>query len=141
MAAPGGNFFIQERLGAVAPHHESYSQLWETKWKDPVSSSIEWTLDAVSLILPIVHQGTIPVHVRQREGFRADSRQAGKGRDDRPRSGSCRSLRQSLQGGYKEPYDWDDYAQQYFPKAEELVAEAEKAEKEGNKEKACELYL
>lgn len=45
------------------------------------------------------------------------------------------------QGGYKEPYDWDDYAQVYFPKAEELVAEAEKAEKEGNQEKASELYL
>ena len=45
------------------------------------------------------------------------------------------------QGDYKEPYDWDDYAQVYFPKAEELVAEAEKAEKEGNKEKASEFYL
>jgi len=45
------------------------------------------------------------------------------------------------QGNYKEPYDWDDYAQVYFPKAEELVSEAQKAEQEGNKEKASELYL
>jgi hypothetical protein len=29
----------------------------------------------------------------------------------------------------------------YFPKAEELVSEAQKAEQEGNKEKASELYL
>ncbi|KAJ9627081.1 hypothetical protein H2203_003542 [Taxawa tesnikishii (nom. ined.)] len=46
-----------------------------------------------------------------------------------------------VEGGFKEPYDWDAYAQVYFPKAEELVAEAEKAEQEGNKEKASELYL
>lgn len=45
------------------------------------------------------------------------------------------------QGDYKEPYDWDDYAQVYFSKAEELVSEAQKAEQEGNKDKASELYL
>lgn len=45
------------------------------------------------------------------------------------------------QGNFKEPYDWDEYAQVYFPKAEELVAEAENAEKDGNQEKASELYL
>ncbi|TKA23134.1 hypothetical protein B0A50_07164 [Salinomyces thailandicus] len=43
--------------------------------------------------------------------------------------------------GQKEPYDWDRYAEAFFPKAEELVAEAEKAEQEGNKEKASEFYL
>lgn len=36
MAAPGGKFFIQEKLKEKAPHHESYQQLWETKWKKPV---------------------------------------------------------------------------------------------------------
>ena len=41
----------------------------------------------------------------------------------------------------KEPYDWDEYAQCFFPKAEELVAEAEKADKAGEKEKASELYM
>ena len=33
MAAPGGNFFIKEKMKAVAPHHESWQKLWETKWK------------------------------------------------------------------------------------------------------------
>ena len=33
MAAPGGKFFIQDKLSEKAPHHESYGQLWETKWK------------------------------------------------------------------------------------------------------------
>lgn len=41
----------------------------------------------------------------------------------------------------KPPYDWDAFAACFFPKAEELVAEAEKAEGEGKKEKASELYL
>jgi hypothetical protein len=36
MAAPGGKFFIQDKLKEVAPHHESFKQLWETKWKQPV---------------------------------------------------------------------------------------------------------
>jgi hypothetical protein len=38
MAAPGGQFFIQSKLKDPAPHHTSYEQLWETKWKKPVSS-------------------------------------------------------------------------------------------------------
>jgi hypothetical protein len=37
MAAPGGKFFIQDKLDTPAPHHASYQQLWETKWKAPVS--------------------------------------------------------------------------------------------------------
>ena len=41
----------------------------------------------------------------------------------------------------KEPYDWDAYAQNYFPKAEELAKVAEEAEKAGEKEKASEYYL
>lgn len=36
MAAPGGKYFIQDKLDTVAPHHESFKQLWETKWKKPV---------------------------------------------------------------------------------------------------------
>ncbi|OTB03038.1 hypothetical protein M426DRAFT_263842 [Hypoxylon sp. CI-4A] len=43
--------------------------------------------------------------------------------------------------GLKRPYNWDEYAQFFFPKAEELVARAETAEEEGNREKASELYL
>lgn len=41
----------------------------------------------------------------------------------------------------KEPYDWDAYAQVFFPRAEDLTKEAESALEEGNKEKASELYL
>jgi hypothetical protein len=41
----------------------------------------------------------------------------------------------------KEPYDWDEYAKMYFPKAEELAKIAEEAEKAGEKEKASEYYL
>ncbi|ORY61681.1 Alpha/Beta hydrolase protein [Pseudomassariella vexata] len=41
----------------------------------------------------------------------------------------------------KEPYDWDQYAECFFPKARELAEAAEFAEKDGNKEKASELYL
>jgi hypothetical protein len=37
MAAPNGGFFIQDKLYGKAPHHESFKQLWETKWKKPVS--------------------------------------------------------------------------------------------------------
>lgn len=43
--------------------------------------------------------------------------------------------------GLKRPYDWDEYARCFFPKAEELVARAKAAEDEGHKEKASELYL
>ena len=39
------------------------------------------------------------------------------------------------------PYDWDEYAQTFFPKAEELVNIAQAAEQEGNTAKAAEYYL
>lgn len=41
----------------------------------------------------------------------------------------------------KEPYDWDAYAETFFPQAEKLVKEAKNAEIVGEKEKASELYL
>lgn len=41
----------------------------------------------------------------------------------------------------KEPYDWDAYAEVYFPQAEKLAKIAEEAEKAGEKEMACEYYL
>jgi hypothetical protein len=40
MAAPGGKYFIQDQIKAVAAHHESYKQLWETKWKKPVRAFV-----------------------------------------------------------------------------------------------------
>lgn len=36
MAAPGGKYFIQDKLKQPAKHHESYEQLWATKWQKPV---------------------------------------------------------------------------------------------------------
>lgn len=41
----------------------------------------------------------------------------------------------------KEPYNWDEYAESFFPKARELAGIAEEAEKAGEKEKASEYYL
>lgn len=41
----------------------------------------------------------------------------------------------------KEPYDWDAYAEIYFPQAQKLAKIAEDAEKAGEKEKAAEYYL
>ncbi|KAK3052755.1 hypothetical protein LTR09_006238 [Extremus antarcticus] len=96
MAAPGGKFFIQDKLKDVAPHHESF----EEGQKEPVSTLLS-------------RHPPLRLH-----------------------------LRHLLTGSpHPKKYDWDKYAQAFFPKAEELVAEAEKAEKEGNQEKASEFYL
>lgn len=45
------------------------------------------------------------------------------------------------QKGLKEPYDWDEYAEMFSPKAQELSDIAASAEKAGEKEKASEYYL
>lgn len=83
--------------------------------------------------------GCLSLHVQRHPGFRTDSREARRGRQD-SRSRTELPLTR-YQGDYKEPYNWDDYAQVYFPKAEELVSKAQEAEQEGNKEKASEFYL
>ncbi|EME81192.1 uncharacterized protein MYCFIDRAFT_28051 [Pseudocercospora fijiensis CIRAD86] len=46
-----------------------------------------------------------------------------------------------IEEGHREPYDWDKYAEAFVPKAEELLAEADKAEKAGDKAKASEYYM
>ncbi|KAL2126933.1 hypothetical protein VTI74DRAFT_11592 [Chaetomium olivicolor] len=46
-----------------------------------------------------------------------------------------------IKKGLKEPYNWDEYAQMFFPKAEELSNIAANAEAAGEKEKASEYYL
>jgi hypothetical protein len=46
-----------------------------------------------------------------------------------------------MQKDLKEPYNWDEYATSFFPKAEELAQVAAEAEKAGEKEKASEYYL
>ncbi|GIZ48646.1 hypothetical protein CKM354_001169800 [Cercospora kikuchii] len=43
--------------------------------------------------------------------------------------------------GQKEPYDWDKYAEAFFPKAEELLGIAEEAEKNGEMAKASEYFM
>lgn len=43
--------------------------------------------------------------------------------------------------GFKEPYNWDAYASEFFPQAEKLKKIAQEAEKNGEKEKASEYYL
>jgi len=50
-------------------------------------------------------------------------------------------LTKSAQRDFKKPYNWDEYAAVFFPKAEALVERAEAAHEEGNVEKASELYL
>ncbi|KAF2201679.1 alpha/beta-hydrolase [Delitschia confertaspora ATCC 74209] len=40
MAAPGNKYFIQDNIKKTAPHHESYRQLWETKWKMPAQMGV-----------------------------------------------------------------------------------------------------
>lgn len=43
--------------------------------------------------------------------------------------------------GLREPYNWDEYASFFFPKAEELTATAEAALAAGEREKAAEYFL
>lgn len=45
------------------------------------------------------------------------------------------------QKGLKEPYDWDDFAEAFFPKAQELASIASDASQSGDKAKASEYYL
>ncbi|EME42203.1 hypothetical protein DOTSEDRAFT_73127 [Dothistroma septosporum NZE10] len=104
MAAPGGKFFIQNALQRPAAHHESFEQLWKTKWQQPCKL------------------GIYPFMFNAYEDFEPVA--------DR-----------LIMEGQKEPYDWDAYAQGFFPKAEELLVEAVKADEEGDREKASEFYL
>ncbi|POS74356.1 conidial pigment biosynthesis protein Ayg1 [Diaporthe helianthi] len=46
-----------------------------------------------------------------------------------------------IKNGLKEPYNWDEYAEMFFPKAQGLYEIAAKAEEAGEKEKASEYYL
>ncbi|KAK5241395.1 hypothetical protein LTR16_009424, partial [Cryomyces antarcticus] len=99
-----GELYIQKKLKTHAVHHESYKQLWETKWEKPCDMGVyPFMFGCTKDFQPVVDE--------------------------------------LVKRDFKEPYDWDEYAPVYFPKAEELVSEAEKAEKEGHKEKASELYL
>jgi len=97
-------YYIKDAILKTAKHHESYQQLWETKWKMPAK------------------MGVYPFMF-------------GDARDFEP------IVEEMVKKDMKEPYDWDAYAQTYFPQAEKLTKTAEEAEKAGEKEKACEYYL
>ncbi|KAK5938033.1 hypothetical protein PMZ80_009622 [Knufia obscura] len=97
-------YYIKDAILKPAKHHESYEQLWETKWKMPAN------------------MGVYPFMFGDIKDFEPIKDEI-------------------VKKGLKEPYDWDEYAQMYFPKAEELTKTAEEAEKAGEKEKACEYYL
>ncbi|KAF2083758.1 alpha/beta-hydrolase [Saccharata proteae CBS 121410] len=59
MAAPNGNFFIQDNLKKPAPHHESFKQLWETKWKKPAEMGVyPFMFGAAKDFQPIVDRMT-----------------------------------------------------------------------------------
>ncbi|KAF2102006.1 alpha/beta-hydrolase [Rhizodiscina lignyota] len=104
MAAPGGKFFIQEKLKTPAPHHESFKQLWETKWKKPATMGVyPFMFGAAKDFEPIVEEMD--------------------------------------KLGMKEPYDWDKYAEVFFPKAKDLQSKAEEAEKIGDTAQAVEYYM
>ena len=47
----------------------------------------------------------------------------------------------SLQKDMRQPYDWDAYAEEFFPSAERLVNAANVAAEAGEKEKAAEFFL
>ncbi|KAK8183365.1 Alpha/Beta hydrolase protein [Phyllosticta capitalensis] len=59
MAAPNGKFFIQDALKKPAPHHESFKQLWETKWKKPALMGVyPFMFSTASDFEPIVEEMT-----------------------------------------------------------------------------------
>ena len=86
-----------------------------------------------------VHYGRLSFHVRHHQGLRARRRghHSGQYYNSTPAAYGLTRCKKGL----KEPYDWDEYAPMYFPKAEELTKIAEEAEKNGEKEKASEYYL
>ncbi|KAI5364071.1 putative esterase FrsA, alpha/Beta hydrolase [Septoria linicola] len=104
MAAPGGKFFIHDALETRAVHHESFEQLWKTKWETPSRLGLyPFMFNA--------HQDFEPIVARL------------------------------IAEGQKEPYDWDRYAEAFFPKAEELYAKAIEAEQNKHQAEASELYM
>ncbi|MCJ1335712.1 hypothetical protein MMC09_000985 [Bachmanniomyces sp. S44760] len=48
---------------------------------------------------------------------------------------------QLVKAGAREPYDWDAYAESFFPAASKLMIEGEEAERAGKPETASQLYL
>ncbi|CAE7015515.1 hypothetical protein CFE70_002680 [Pyrenophora teres f. teres 0-1] len=104
MAAPGDKFFIHDKLAIPAKHHESFEQLWETKWK------------------PHATMGVYPFMFGTASDF----------------ASILASMKASQM---REPYNWDTYAETFFPTAQSLFSTATTAEAAGEIEKASEYYL
>ncbi|RYC82291.1 hypothetical protein BFJ63_vAg14815 [Fusarium oxysporum f. sp. narcissi] len=41
MTAPGGKYYVHDKLGIKQPHHESFARLWETRW-EPLADSMTY---------------------------------------------------------------------------------------------------
>jgi hypothetical protein len=118
-SAPGEpRYHIEDKLKIVAPHHESFKQLWETKWKMPVSA----TDDVMSKLTD--RQATIGIYPFM----------LGTARDF---EGIVEAMSKA---NMKEPYEWDQYASYFIPKAEELEKKGKDAEEKGDKKEASEYY-
>ena len=59
MAAPGGKFYIQDVMKDVAPHHESFAKLWETKWRKLVRCSLKSSFE-ITHVMPTVAENMFP---------------------------------------------------------------------------------
>jgi dienelactone hydrolase len=126
MAAPGGKFFIQEKLTQKAKHHESYEQLWETKWKKPVCVHTPH-LRSIRPYTNINHDGQASMSIYP---FMFSTLS-----DFTPIISTLTSR------NFKEPYDWDAYALAHFPQAEHLTRVAQAAEAANEADKASEYFL
>jgi len=42
-SAAADKYYIRDALLKPAAHHQSFEQLWETKWKAPVRSQAIWS--------------------------------------------------------------------------------------------------
>ena len=84
-------------------------------------------------------QGYLPLHVWLHQGLSARRRQHCRGTTTARHP--HRTKLTTPQKGLKPPYNWDEYAECFFPKALELTHTAEEAEAAGHTEKACEYYL
>ena len=104
MAAPGGKYWIQDKLNYKFPHHNSFADLWDKKWKTPANMGVyPFMFSTYKDFEPVIEEGT--------------------------------------KRGLKPPYNWDEYAEVFFPQGEKLANIAKEAESVGNIEKASEYYM
>lgn len=105
------------------PHHDSFQNLWKTKWKDPVRhpTSVPFTVWQI-LTDKKCSKGIYPFMFGSIEDFQPIAEHI-------------------IAKGLKEPYDWDEYASCFFGTAEQLGQTAAVAQQEGDTDKARDYYL